>query len=376
MGQGLNYLSRRPGGLQNLGKGTKYLPLVSVTEGESSMRIICALTFSMIIPLGAITAQIRSEDPVRAITKAFDDHQIVMVGDLHGNKQEYELLRKLIASADLAEKANDIVMEVGNASFQGAVDKYVAGEDVPFDQVQSAWRNSLLIGAASPVYEWLYAAVRDANSERPANRRMRILLCDPPIDWSKVNGFLDVETFLSKKVAFCADAVTHEVIRKHRRALILMGMAHLLRTPRGPASLERRLRAAGASTYLIVTGTNSVGQTSEEFDRVDERFQSLPSPIVLSLKGNWIGRLPALPVVTGGTALSPDPTTLAQGGDALLYLGPRDSLIAINTTESDLAGSAYGREVTRRLSALFGSGAEPFATKRETPEFASPTSSH
>jgi hypothetical protein len=32
-----------------------------------------------------------------------------MVGDLHGNKQEYDLLQKLIGSADFADKANDIL---------------------------------------------------------------------------------------------------------------------------------------------------------------------------------------------------------------------------------------------------------------------------
>jgi hypothetical protein len=176
------------------------------------MRIICVLIFSLIAPLGPSLAQIPSKDPVRAITQAFEVHEIVMVGDLHGNKREYDLLRKLIDSADFADKANDIVMEIGNASSQDAVDKYVADENVAFDQVQAAWRNSLLIGAASPVYEWLYSAVRDANRERPVNHRMRIVLCDPPIDWSKVHGFPDVEPFLSRQVSFCADVVKREVI--------------------------------------------------------------------------------------------------------------------------------------------------------------------
>jgi hypothetical protein len=73
------------------------------------MRIICALIFWLIVPLDPSAAQIRSEDPVPAITKAFEVHEIVMVGDLHGNKQEYDLLQKLIGSADFADKANDIL---------------------------------------------------------------------------------------------------------------------------------------------------------------------------------------------------------------------------------------------------------------------------
>jgi hypothetical protein len=115
------------------------------------MKVFCALIFCLIVPLDPSAAQIRSEDPVRAITQAFEVHEIVMVGDLHGNKQGYELVRKLIGSADFADQANDIVMEIGNASSQDAVDKYVAGENVPFDQVQAAWRNSLLIDSLTAI---------------------------------------------------------------------------------------------------------------------------------------------------------------------------------------------------------------------------------
>jgi hypothetical protein len=49
------------------------------------MKVFCALIFWLIVPLGPSVAQIRSEDPVRAITQAFEVHKIVMVGGLHGN---------------------------------------------------------------------------------------------------------------------------------------------------------------------------------------------------------------------------------------------------------------------------------------------------
>ena len=81
-----------------------------------------------------------------------------------------------------------------------------------------------------------------------------------------------------------------------------MGSGHFLRAgfPAPPGlprfSIEEQLRGAGAMTYLIVVGTNAVGG----YDDLDHRFDSWPTPVIVSLAGNWVGELLALPVVTGG----------------------------------------------------------------------------
>src|SRR5580693_8473558 len=107
----------------------------------------------------ACSAQVnpRVENANVAVVRAFEAHDIVLFGELHGNKQEYEWLRSLVATPEFADQVDDIVVEFGNSLYQKSVDRYVSGEDVPIEQVQRAWRNLVgAIGPPSPVYASLY----------------------------------------------------------------------------------------------------------------------------------------------------------------------------------------------------------------------------
>ena len=106
----------------------------------------------------------KPEDATRAIIRLFNQHDIVMFGELHSSKQEYEWLCKLVKTPGFSDHVDDVVVEFGNALYQENVDRYVAGDHVPFDQVQKAWRNMIAsVPPVSPVYGWLYQAVRNAN---------------------------------------------------------------------------------------------------------------------------------------------------------------------------------------------------------------------
>ena len=129
--------------------------------------------------------------------------------------------------------------------------------------------------------------------------------------------------------------------------------------------VERTLRDAGAQPYLIVFGTNPAGSD------LDKRFSSWPRPSVVSLSGNWVGDLPADPVATGGMA----PATalkLADAADALLFIGPRDTLTQLRMPRSELDGTAYGKEITRRLTIQIGQPFNFLNDETEVPQFPKP----
>ena len=63
----------------------------------------------------------------------FQTHDIVMFGEVHDSKQEYEWLCKLVKTPGFSDHVDDIVVEFGNALYQKTVDRYVAGENVPFE---------------------------------------------------------------------------------------------------------------------------------------------------------------------------------------------------------------------------------------------------
>jgi hypothetical protein len=99
---------------------------------------------------------------------------------------------------------------------------------------------------------------------------------------------------------------------------------------------------------LIVAGTNAV----KGYDDLDHRFDSWPAPSIALLTGNWVGELLAMPVIMGGTAEIQSLLKLKDAADALLYLGPRDSLISLEPVREEVDGTAYGKELLRRMRIL------------------------
>lgn len=307
----------------------------------------------------------RPENATRAIINAFQTHDIVMLGEFHDNKQLYEWLRQLVATPAFADRVDDIVMEFGNSLYQKSVDEYVSGKDVPIEKVEKAWRNTVGgIGFVSPVYASLYKAVREVNMKRRGKHQMRVLCGDPYIDWEKVETMQDVSPYMFHRDDWYAQVVKDEVIAKHHRALLIMGGTHFLRNYRiGPvvtATIEPELRQAGAKTYLIVAGTNTIGG----YDDIEHRFDAWKAPVIAPATG-WLGELPANPLTHGGIddliinmkdesgkeIKKPSFTELKlkDAADALLYLGPRESLTMVEMTRAELEGTPYDKEIQRRL---------------------------
>ncbi len=321
-----------------------------------------------LIPAG----QPRLENAGSAMIQLFQTHDIVMFGEVHDSKQEYEWLCKLVKTPGFSDHVDDIVVEFGNALYQKTVDRYVAGDNVPFSEVQKAWRNMVADAEpVSPVYGWLYKAVRMANMEHPGKRGIRLLMGSPPGDWSKIKNSADLAPYEAEREQWYAQVVKEEVLAKHRHALLIIGAWHFLRghdqalqfelaaqqhrvvpidkAQPGPGNIERELRAAGADPYLVVFGTNAIDNRGD----VDKRFDSWPAPVIVPLAGDWVGALPAQPVITGGHAPA-IPLTLADQADALLYIAPCSVLQTVHQSKADIEGTAYGQEMIRRAMILLG----------------------
>jgi hypothetical protein len=302
-----------------------------------------------------------AQDPVQGILKLFETYRIVMFGEMHECRQEYDLLRKLVRAPEFAERVNDIVIEFGNARYQDVVDRYTGGENVPIEQVLGAWRDTVgALGPVSPVYGEFYAAVRAVNLKLPKERRIRVVLGDPPIDWSRVRSREDVAYYLPFRDQFYASVVRYQVLAKGRRALLIMGEGHFRRSAGRPGAIENELLTAFVKPYIIRAGSNMVNG----YDDLDPLFDALEAPALIEMKGNWIGGLPA--PGRGGTT-----GTWEQTADAYLYLGARDRLTVVKNRRSDLEGTEYGKEVQRRLEIMFDKAPEflPKSEEADQPAF-------
>src|SRR5258708_4822250 len=225
----------------------------------------------------------KPQDPVNGIVKLFDTYRIVMLGEIHECRQQYDLLRQLVAAPGFAERVNDIVVEFGNARYQNVVDRYIAGEKVPLEHIQRAWRDPVgALGPVSPVYGEFYAAVRAVNAKLPKQRRLRVLLGDPPIDWDQVRSREEIALFLPFRDEYYAGVVRQEVLAKKRKALLIMGSGHFRRTADRPGLIENELLMALVKPFVILPGSNMVGG----YDDLDPRFEQSPAPWLLDMSGS------------------------------------------------------------------------------------------
>lgn len=343
----------------------------------------CVLA-SVLLLCSACSTQdnVKPESATAAVVRAYRTHDIVMFGEAHANRQEYEWLQSLVSTPAFADQVEDIVVEFGNSLYQKSVDGYVSGQDVPLEQVQKAWRNTVgSFGPPSPVYAWVYRAVRETNLKRRGKHQMRVVCADPYIDWDNVKDREDIGPYLAHRDEWYAQVVKDEVIAKQHHALLIMGEGHFLRR-NGPGMIEQQLRQAGAHPYVVIFGTNTTG------NGIDHRFDSWPLPAIVSTAEGWIADLPALAVTSGavsapirpatGTAVpasgapATPPLKLKNAADALLYVGPRDALTKISMPRAELDGTPYGKELERRFTIELGHAIDFIQEKEETPLFVSP----
>jgi hypothetical protein len=326
-------------------------------------------------PAGAQTpGDPQPPDAIQATLAAFDHFSVVALGMSHWQQAEADFSLALVHYPSFASAVNDIVIECGNPRYQDVLDHYTAGDSVPLNALQPAWRNTTQPGRCDPrQHKELLDAVREVNRHLPPSRRLRVLAGDSPIDWDRIHRPEDLRVFLSRRDIDFASVVEHEVLAKHRKALLVIGAAHVLRrpvswrnTPTPPAPTVTMLlqRDFPGSTYVIAPH-DGFGDRLAEFEA---RFAAWPRPALMPLKGTWLGSVPAGVLFSGNIRrvgadprLVEDPypdLRLEDLADAFLFLGPLSSLTRVEFPDPT-PGPPYERELARRHR-LMG---EPSATR-------------
>ena len=173
----------------------------------------------------------RRVDAISGILDAFRTHQIVALGEgIHGNNQAHAVRLALIRDPRFATVVNDIVVEFGSARYQAVMDRFVSGGEVPYAELRKAWQDTTTQhpGWDLPIYEAFFRAVREVNASLPVDRQLRVLLGDPPIDWSAVRTREDVGRWLALR-GHVVEVIKREVLSRNRRALVVSGDGHLRR---------------------------------------------------------------------------------------------------------------------------------------------------
>jgi uncharacterized iron-regulated protein len=175
-----------------------------------------------------VVSEARPQPAVSAIIAALETHALVGIGEMHRNQQVHDLIVTVVRDPRFLPNGGDIVVEFGNARFQSVVDRYVRGEAVTSSQLAQAWRDAVnILVWDAPVYERLYVTVRAVNRGRDAAKRLRIVLADPPFDWSQIHDRAAWERVVVHRDRHAAGVIEREVLSKHRHALLIFGSGHL-----------------------------------------------------------------------------------------------------------------------------------------------------
>ena len=159
---------------------------------------------------------------VRTLISAFDQADIVALGEAHGRfRQESDLRIALVHNPDFAKKVRSIVVEFGSTTEQSTLDRYIRGENVSPDQLAQVWKTTTQAPNGlwdSPIYPEFFAAVRDVNSKLPVDQQIRVFGGDPGPGDNR-----------SRETA-AVSVIKKQVLEKHGKALVIYGAAHFYRT--------------------------------------------------------------------------------------------------------------------------------------------------
>jgi hypothetical protein len=289
-------------------------------------------------------------DPIQGIVDAFRTHPIVALGEgAHGNNQAAAFRLALIRDPRFTSIVNDIVVESGSARYQPVMDRYIDGQDVPPLELRRAWQDSTMPNTIwdLPIYEQFFRAVRDVNMSLPRDRRLRVLLGDPPIDWDHVHTNAELLHWVAQRDAHAHGLIQREVLAGNRRALLVYNDGHFLRRSRWkgtegaePPNVLTLLESSGLRVFSIWTNT------TVQLERLQRSVENWHAPSLTRVRGTRLGQLDFKYFAGMETAPA---TTMADQFDAILYLGPV-SAITFATVSSELcADTTY---TTMRLTRL------------------------
>ncbi len=312
-------------------------------------------------------SSVHVDNALAGILDAFDSYPIVAIGDNHNVQQLGDFYIQLIQQPEFARQVRNIVFEYGNAFYQDVIDRYINGEEVPFEELQRVWTPTFAYGP-SPVaqmYIDFYRAVREVNAALPEGERLRVWLGDPPLNPEQPVTYSPNNPPPNRDEHFAG--IVSNLINQGEKALVIIGAYHLVPTgfpfalpgeaggpmiigapPAGTAepmpvvpgdsaampmipmalgsNVRQLLDAAYPGQVFAVTLFDGIGDQAcaAEFDQIAETWQI---PTLASLRGTTLADLLNRPDCRSRAASILPPDYQPAWADALLYLGKAEDLI-------------------------------------------------
>jgi hypothetical protein len=294
-------------------------------------------------------------DAIPAILDLFKTYQVVGLGEgPHGNLEGAAFRLKLIREPRFPDHVNDILVEMGTARYQAVMDRYIRGEPVPYQELRRAWEDTTNPGTNGdhPIYQEFFAAVRDVNAKLPNEKKLRVLLGDPPIAWEFVRSRADLRRWNMQRDPHAFAVLKRESLSKNRRALIVYGDGHF--QGRGFPALSLTVLIERAGVKMI-----TISPRYADLIRIQPSVAQWKAPSFAMIRGTTIGQkfyaqfYPMPPAPGWNRVLMQDQF------DAVLYLGAKQPTMAL-MPPSLCRDEPYMKMRIARLNAVAPSSVDGF----------------
>jgi hypothetical protein len=275
--------------------------------------LLVACTGSPVVAQIADSKDAEPIEPIDAIVNAAESHDLVAI-TVHGHEETHAVLLGLLREPRFTRAIDDIVVEFGSARFQDVMDRFVTGADIPYAELQQVWQQTTQPHHVNdvPIFEEFFRVVRARNAASNGHT-LRVVLAEPPIDWSLIEDFGDLLPWLQRRFPYEAEVVEREVLERDRKALLLSGSGHYIEGTPLLGAIERH----GATLFKVWT-TNE-----ENLADVQPNARSWPTPSLTYVEGTVLG---ATNILGFYMPMGVPPGPFQEQFDAILYLGPPERL--------------------------------------------------
>lgn len=214
---------------------------------------------------------------------------LVGLGEIHWCPEVMAAITALLENPALEGTFDDIVVEFGSERHQAWLDRYIGGEDMEEAGLEAVWRDTLYFLLWSPpVYADFFRRLRAANLKRPLDRRVRVVLAEPAIDWETLDGDAFARWHEARERAYI-ERIEQEVLGRGRRAVLVFGLRHLTHYSLPGAQYrplaERLVKREPGIIELIHPYHGEKGVFSGDHSSLDVRHNGLMIPAASESSG-------------------------------------------------------------------------------------------
>ena len=282
----------------------------------------------------------------------FKTYQVVGLGEgPHGNVEGHAFRLKLIRDPRFPDVVNDILVESGTVRYQAVMDRYIRGESVPRQELRRAWEDTTNPGTNwdKPMYEEFFTAVRDVNAKLPNEKKLRVLLGDPPIAWEFVRKRSDLRRWNMQRDPHAFAVLKRESLSKHRKALVIYGDGHFQGRGFKANSLTNLIERAGTRMITISVQYGPL-------IKIQPSVATWKTPSFAMIRGTTIGQkyyaqFYPMPPAPGWNAV-----LMQDQFDAVLYLSPKPPTMTLIPKNLCLDAAYMKMRLARLDSMAPGSG--------------------